>query len=98
MQNRQLMTMLAVFALITCFGQRASAEQRQGTVVKAGDGKLTMTVKDGKNEQVISVSNHAKITLNGKTAKLDNLKAGFKVEVTIHHSTIFKIVAREDKK
>ena len=94
MQYRQLTTMFVVFALFACFSQNASAEDREGKVVKAGDGKLTMTVKDNKKEQVIDVSKHAKITLNGAAAKLDELKAGFSVEVTIHNGGIFKIDAR----
>jgi hypothetical protein len=90
--------MFMAFALIACFCQHAIAEDREGRIVKVKDGKLTMTTKDDKKEQVIDVSNHAKITLNGKLAKIDDLKAGFTVEVTIHHGMIFKIVAREDKK
>lgn len=94
MQHRQLTMMLVVFTLIACFSEHASAEDHEGKVVKAGDGKLTMIVKDYKKEQAINVSKHAKITLNGAAAKLDELKAGFSVEVTIHHGWIFKIDAR----
>ncbi len=46
MRNRLQTTMVMALALIACLGERASAhEDHEGTVVKAGDGKLTMTAK-----------------------------------------------------
>jgi len=54
----------------------------EGIVVKAADGKLTMTDKDGKNEHVHDVAKDAKISCDGKECKLDDLKKGFTVKVT----------------
>ncbi len=95
MSKRPVTTMLVAFALAACFSQRASAhEDREGKVVKAGDAKLTMTVKDEKKDQVLDVAKDAKIKLDGKAAKLDDLKAGFGVTVTIHKREIIEIDAR----
>jgi len=54
----------------------------EGKVVKAGDGKLTMTDKDGKKEHTHEVAKDATITCDGKKCKLEDLKAGFTVRVT----------------
>ncbi len=95
MSTRLMTTMFVGLALTACLGQRASAhEDREGKVVKAGDGKLTMTVKDDKEDQVIDVAKDAKIKLDGKVAKLDALQAGFSVKVTIHDHEVILIDAR----
>ncbi len=58
-------------------------DAHEGLVVKAGDGKLTMTDKDGKNEHTHDVAADAKITCDGKDCKLADLKKGYKVKVTV---------------
>ena len=58
------------------------ATTHEGIVVKAGDGKLTMTDKDGKKEHSHEVARDAKIICDGKECKLDDLKKGFTVKVT----------------
>jgi len=67
-----------------------SAEKsHDGKVVSAtegkdkADGKLVMTDKDGKNEKTHAVPTTAKITVNGKTGKLSELKKGDTVKVTV---------------
>jgi len=45
------------------------------------DGKLVMTDKDGKNEHTHMISTSAKITINGKAAKLGEIKKGDSVKV-----------------
>ena len=60
----------------------ALADSHEGIVVKAGDGKLTMTLKDGKNEHTHDVALDATITRDGKDCKLNELKQGDKVTVT----------------
>jgi len=60
----------------------AAAEKHEGKVVEAAKGKLTMTDLDGKNKHTHEVADSAKITLDGKAAKLDELKSGYTIEVT----------------
>lgn len=58
-----------------------ASESRDGTVEKAGSGKITIKDKEG-TSQTFEVDSGAKITLDGKTAKLDDLPAGSSATVT----------------
>lgn len=60
----------------------AAGEAHEGLVLNAGDGKLTMTDKDGKNEHTHMVADDAKITRAGKDIRLNDLKKGDAVTVT----------------
>jgi hypothetical protein len=60
----------------------ADAKAHEATVVKAGDGKITLTFKGDDNKHTHDVAKDAKITLDDKTAKLEELKEGFPVKVT----------------
>ena len=53
-----------------------------GTVVKAEDGKLTMTMKGEEKEHSHAVAIDAKITFEGKECKLEDLKKGYAIAVT----------------
>lgn len=82
------LAVLAVLALVLLASQAAlSADKEQtthsGKVVKAGSGKLTMTDKDGKNEHTHDVAPDATITCDGKACKLEDLKAGTAITVTM---------------
>ena len=83
MLNRVPVVLLAVLALAFFVASPVFAEDsHEGMVVKAGDGKLTMTDKDGKNEHTHDVAADAKISCDGKDCKLEDLKKGTKVKVT----------------
>lgn len=72
----------------------ANEETHEGMVVKAGGAKLTMTMKGEEKEHTHTVAKDAKITLDGKAVKLEDLKKGFHVEVTVHgEHGIVKIAA-----
>jgi hypothetical protein len=78
-------------------GEDKDAKTHDGKVLKAGDGKLTMTEKDGKNKHIHAVAATAQITCDGKVCKLEDLKEGFQVTVTYGgdaEKTATKIVAR----
>jgi hypothetical protein len=60
----------------------ADSNTHTGVVVSVADGKLTMTGKDG-NEHSHAVAKDAKITCDGKDCKLDDLKKGQTVTVTV---------------
>ncbi|MCI0699564.1 MAG: hypothetical protein L0241_00565 [Planctomycetia bacterium] len=90
---RRTFALVAVVALAV-WAMPALAEDpkpgtHEGKVVKVQAGKLTMTDKDGKNEHSHIVPATAKITLDGKAAKLTDLKPGQPVKV--------KIEKKEDK-
>ena len=81
------LTLLALAAVaLVVWAVPAFADEEPGThegkVVKVEVGKLTMTDKDGKNQHTHAVPADAKITLDGKEAKLEDLKVGAKVKVT----------------
>ncbi|MBA4062864.1 MAG: hypothetical protein C0501_03995 [Isosphaera sp.] len=77
---------LAAVAAMVAWGMPALADEKEGThegkVVKAEKGKLTMTDKDGKKEHTHDIGSDAKVTMDGKEAKLEDLKAGTTVKVT----------------
>ena len=94
-----LTRLLAVLALFLFVGQPtlAAEDTHEGTVVKAGDGKLTMTGKDGK-EHSHDIGKDVKITLDEKPAKLSDLKAGFHVTVTVHEKKHVTAIAAHSSK
>jgi uncharacterized protein (TIGR03000 family) len=61
---------------------KKSENSHEGKVVKAVDGKLTMTGKDG-SKHTHDVPATAAITRDGKTSKLEDLKEGDMVTVTM---------------
>lgn len=77
-----LLALLALVCLVSAPALAADENTHEGLVVKAADGKLTMTDKEGKKEHTHPVAKDARITLDGKAAKLEDLKKGFKVKVT----------------
>jgi hypothetical protein len=85
MVNRVLPLLVLVLAVAFLVGAPAladDAKSHDGLVVKAGDGKLTMTDKEGKNQHTHMVAADAIITCDGKVCRLDDLKTGFEVTVT----------------
>jgi hypothetical protein len=84
MMFRIVSVSLAAIALALVSAQSISAAEKShdGNIVKAGDGKLTMTDKAGKNKHTHDVATDAKITCDGKEVKLADLKAGDLVTVT----------------
>jgi hypothetical protein len=79
--------LLAAAAVFLSWGAYAHALEKKehimdGHIVKVADGKLTMVGED-KKEVTHTVPKDAKITLDGKDAKLEDLKAHTKVRVTM---------------
>jgi hypothetical protein len=60
----------------------AAEKSHDGLVVSVAEGKLVMTDNAGKNEHSHTIGATAKITLDGKAAKLADLKKGDKITVT----------------
>lgn len=83
MLYRVVPVLLLALGLILLGGATALADDtHEGKIVRAGEGKLTMVDKDGKNEHTHTVANDTKITLDGKDAKLTDLRKDMPVKVT----------------
>lgn len=106
MMHRMFTTGLFAAALVF-LGQGAPAGAadkkdavHEGHVVKVADGKLTMVGAD-KKEATHEVAKDAKITLDGKAAKLEDLKEHTMVKVTMKKvddkHTVTKIEAETKK-
>ena len=84
MTRRSLFVALAALALTVWVGNVAvAADNHEGTVVSVSEGKLTMTATGSSEQHTHDVAADAKITLDGKEAKLADLKKGDKITVTI---------------
>ena len=85
MSRRSLLVFLAAIAAALFAFQPAFADDKphEGTVVSAGDGKLTMTFKGDAKKHTHDVAKDSRIALDGKAAKLEDLKAGFHIQVTM---------------
>ena len=71
----------------------------EATVVKAGDGKITLTFKGDEKKHAHDVAKDAKITLDGKDAKLEDLKEGATVKATMDDKfVVHKIEANSKEK
>jgi len=95
-----LLALLAVFVLATNPALAADKKDNthSGVVVKAGDGKLTMTDKAGKNEHTHDVAKDAKITFDGKEVKLEDLQKGATITVTVEGKGDKKVATRIEGK
>lgn len=77
----------------------ADEKLHDATVVKAGDGKIVLTFKGDDKKHTHDVAKDAKITLDAKDAKLEDLKEGFPVKVGWDDKfVITKIEAKSKKK
>ena len=103
MVTRVLIAFVAALILSAAAGTSAwgKADEKgtthMGVVVSAGEGKLTMTDKDGKNEHTHDVAADAKISCNGKDCKLGDLKKGTAVKVTVKDKKAVQIVGTVKK-
>ena len=75
-----LLTLLS--ALPAAAQTTGDMQQRQGLLLSAGGGQLTMVGTDGK-QQTFAVGPTAIIRNNGKPAALEDLKKGSEVAVTL---------------
>ncbi|MBI2806697.1 MAG: hypothetical protein HYX68_17095 [Planctomycetes bacterium] len=77
----------------------AGGKAQEATVVKVGDSKITLTFKGSDQKHTHDVAKDAKITLDDKKAKLEELKEGFHANVTIDDKfVVTKIDAHSKKK
>ena len=99
---KKCFTVFAIVGLLMFVGRLAAEEKNatahEGTVVKAGDGKLTMTAKADQKEHTHAIKPGTKIMCEGKACTLDDLKVGFIVKVWVKDDadkTVSKIEAKK---
>lgn len=94
--------MIVALALVALAGLpllAADDKVHEATVVKAGDGKITLTFKGDDQKHTHDVAKDAKITLDDKKAKLEELKEGLPVKVTMDDKfVVHKIDAKSKSK
>ena len=101
MMSRILSLSFAVVALVVLAGPSLCAADdklHEATVVKAGDGKVTLTFKGDDKKHTHDVAKDAKITLDDKNAKLDDLKEGFPVKVAWDDKFVITRIEAKSKK
>ena len=88
----------ALFALAGSPSQAADEKVHEATVVKAGDGKITLTFKGDDSKHSHDVAKDAKITLDDKEVKLEELKEGFSVKATMDDKFVIHKIEAKSKK
>jgi len=80
----RILASLGIALAVIVVARTAAAEDKthEGVVASASDGKLVMTDKGGKNEHTHMIDLTTKVTLDGKAAKITDLKKGDSVKVT----------------
>lgn len=89
---------VALVALAGLPLRAADQKVHEATVVKAGDGMITLTFSGDGKKHMHDVAKDAKITLDDKAAKLEELKEGFPVKVTIGDKSVVTTIDAKSKK
>ena len=101
MVKRCLPLFAAALVLAVFVGHQGSAADdkvHEATVVKAGDGKITLTFKGDEKKHEHDVAKDAKIILDGKDTKLETLKEGFTVKMTMDDKFVVHKIEATAKK
>lgn len=96
---KRCLPLFAAALIVFVSQQVVSADDKvhEATVVKAGDGKITLTFKGDEKKHEHDVAKDAKITLDGKDAKLDALKEGFTVKMTMDDKFVIHKIEASSK-
>jgi len=89
---------LALVALVAPSPLTADDKMHEATVLQAGDGKITLTFHGDAKKHVHEVAKDAVITLDGKPAKLEELKEGFPVKVMLNDKSVISMIDAKSKK
>jgi hypothetical protein len=92
MMSRLVQLGLCSLALLAFIATAEAQEKKshEGTVVSAAAGQLVMTDKDGKEHSHV-VPAGTKVTIDGKPGKLEDLKKGDKITVTMEGTRVVEI-------
>jgi hypothetical protein len=98
MIHRAMIGALAPLLMAALWQSQARAEPRMhsGTVVSTSGSRLTMKDKSGK-EQSFTVPEAARVTVNGKPGKLEDLTETMPVQVTTDEKGIVLAVSTIDR-
>jgi hypothetical protein len=88
---------LALYAGTPLLADDKDTETHSGTVVSVSGTKLVMTDKAGK-EHSHTVAKDAKVTLDGRDAKLADLQPGMKIKVTTPKNDLTRATKIEAEK
>ena len=89
---------VAIVALAGLTLRAAEEKVHEATVVKAGDGKITLTFKGDEKKHTHDVAKDAKITLDDKKVELGELKEGFTVKATMDEKFVITKIDAKSKK
>jgi hypothetical protein len=89
---------VALVALAGLSLRAAEEKVHEATVVKAGDGKITLTFKGDEKKHTHDVAKDAKITLDDKKVELGELKEGFSVKATMDEKFVITKIDAKSKK
>jgi hypothetical protein len=98
------MFLRVLIAGVVAFGllPRATGEDQLGThagiVVRVEGSKITLADKGGKNEHSHTVPASATVTCDGKPCRLQDLKKGMPVSITVERQGDKAVVTRVDAK
>ena len=96
------MVLVMAACVVALFTQAALASDKihEGKVVKADNGMLVMTDKDGTNKHTHRVPLTVRITCDEKDCRLEDLRPGYSVRVTTKEdeTTVTKIEASTKEK
>src|SRR5262245_14743588 len=84
-------------ALLVRVSAAADEKSHEGVVVSAGDGKLVMTDASGGKEHSHKIGPAAKITVDGKAGKLEDLRKGMKIRVTMQDADVVAVSTIDTK-
>lgn len=101
MMSRIPFVAVVAVALVALAGlplRAADDKVHEVTIVKAGDGKITMTMKGDDQKHTHDVAKDAVITLDGKKATLKELNEGFPAKVTMDDKFVVHKIETESKK
>ena len=92
-----LFAAVAMVAMVGLPLRAADEKLHEATVVKVGDGKITLTFKGDAKKHTHDVAKDAKIILDDKKAKLEELKEGFPVKVAWDDTFVITKIEAESK-
>jgi hypothetical protein len=75
----------------------ADEKFHEAHVVKVGDGKITLHFKNAEKPHTHEVAKDAKITLDGKKAKLEDLKEDFSAKVVMDDKHVITKIEAKSK-
>jgi hypothetical protein len=100
MTSRILSLVAVAGALIALAGLRLRAADdkvQEAHIVKVGESKITLHFKGADKPHTHDVAKDAKITLDGKDAKLEDLKEDFSVKVTMDDRYVITKIEAKSK-